>query len=71
MPLRIFQSDNPTYDDLHEAVLMAMASSYPQITQGQEARLKATLLALIDAPDRKDRDPAELMRLFREAMDGV
>ena len=71
MPLRIFESDAPTYDELHEALLLAMASSYPHISQSQEARLKATLLALIEDHGVKRHRPDELMQLFRDAMDGV
>lgn len=59
-----------TLDDLMDAVLMELAMSHPNITESQEATLKAVLFEIMADEQGWKADPKTMGRRFRDAMDG-
>ena len=63
------QPDEPEWQ-IYDAILMELSDPHPNLSYEQEAALKGRLLQVIEV-NTGEHDPAELMRRFREAMDGV
>lgn len=63
--------DEPVQTEWHiyDANLMELSDPHPRLSKSQEADLKGRLLEVISARG-VERDPAELTRLFREALGG-
>lgn len=66
-------SDNsaPAWDFVYDEVLLEMAAAHPGLSEISEATIKTRLLEMMAAADASACDHADLMRLFREALDDV
>lgn len=64
-------SDDVSLDYVYDAILFEMAVMHPRMPEEREALLKSRLFTLVVAADSGECKPADLMWLFREAMNSV
>ncbi len=64
-------SDHVSLDCVYDAILFEMAVMHPRMPEAREALLKSRLFTLVVAADSGAYKPADLMWLFREAMNSV